>query len=348
MIADGRRAVSLESGELVKSVLTCWLVLLGGVSVQGREQVSQLGPVKVTTSLTPDAPVIGDEIVFELRVEAASEVEVLMPEFGEALDRYAILDFVPKRTIESDGSEVHLQRYTLQPNLSGAQSIPPILVEFVDNRPGQQKAPDDYDAYEILTERMDFTVESVVPDAASAELKPPLGELQPPREITTTGWVMIVLCTLGGVGGAIVAVIAYRRWQHRKLQKTAYEIAIQWLDYLLAKPMPQSDEEIDAFYVAVSRIVRTYLENRFDLRAPDLTTEEFLELAGTSSDLSRDHQGLLRDFLRQADLVKFAGVKASAEDVRSAGSLARQFLDETREHAPVIEMGHDVEDAAVA
>ena len=70
----------------------------------------------------------------------------------------------------------------------------------------------------------------------------------------------------------------------------------------------------------------------------DLTTEEFLELAGTSSDLSREHQSLLRDFLRQADLVKFAGVKASDEEISRAATTASQFLEETRENSPVIEV----------
>ena len=57
--------------------------------------------------------------------------------------------------------------------------------------------------------------------------------------------------------------------------------------------------------------MRRYLEDRFELRAPELTTEEFLDVAGSANRLSHDHQSLLRDFLRQADLVKFAGVRAS-------------------------------------
>ena len=61
-------------------------------------------------------------------------------------------------------------------------------------------------------------------------------------------------------------------------------------------------------------IIRRYLEDRFELRAPELTTEEFLTVAGTPVLLSHEHQKLLRDFLRQADLVKFAGVQATKQD----------------------------------
>ena len=48
-------------------------------------KVNELGPVRVTTTLTPAEPTIGDEITLEIRVEARASVDVLMPEFGEAL-----------------------------------------------------------------------------------------------------------------------------------------------------------------------------------------------------------------------------------------------------------------------
>jgi hypothetical protein len=79
------------------------------------------------------------------------------------------------------------------------------------------------------------------------------------------------------------------------------------------------------------------LEDRFELRAPELTTEEFLASVGESPDLSRDHQNLLREFLRQADLVKFAGVQPSSQDIQRSVDAARRFLEETRENAPLIE-----------
>lgn len=313
-------------------VLSLSVVFAG--TLLGEEQTKELGPVKVTTSLTPDELSIGDEVVLEIRVEALGDVEVLMPEFGEALDRYRILDFVPQKNIRDDGSSVFVQRYTLQPSLSGDQSIPPILVEFVDNRPGQKSSPDDLDAYEILTERFDFTVQSVLPENASNDLKPPLGELQPLRKVTPASWIGLGLLGTLAIFAAIFGFVYWKKSRKRVIRRNAYDIARQRLDVELAKPTPKSDAEVESYFVALSKIVRRYLEDRFDLRAPDLTTEEFLELAGEARDLSRAHKDLLRDFLKQADLVKFAGVRATADDIQRAGDLASQFLDETRENAP--------------
>ena len=128
----------------------------------------------------------------------------------------------------------------------------------------------------------------------------------------------------------------YLVWRRRARRRSAYEIARARLNRLLARPRPTA-EQVDAFYVELSGIVRRYLEDRFELRAPELTTEEFLASVGESPDLSREHQTLLREFLRQADLVKFAGVQPSNEDIERSIEAARRFLEETRENAPMIE-----------
>lgn len=301
-------------------------------------RTSELGPVKATVTLSPAEPTIGDEVVLEIRVEAAATVDVLMPEFGEALSRYTILDFVPRQHVEADGSTVHTQRYTLQPYLSGKQSIPPILIEFVDHRPGQKPSPDDLDAYELLTERLDFEVASVLPSAASDELNPPLGELELARSGRGRTWMWLLPVTWLLSATAAAAIVLWYTRRRRAVRRSAYEIARARLDALLGRDVPQDAAGIEAFFVEISAVIRRYLEDRFELRAPELTTEEFLAVAGNSGALSHDHQSLLRDFLRQADLVKFAGVEASEKDIRRSAELAVRFLEETRENAPWIEV----------
>ena len=94
---------------------------------------------------------------------------------------------------------------------------------------------------------------------------------------------------------------------------------------------------MERFFVKISAIVRRYLEDRFDLHAPELTTEEFLAVAGNSADLTHAHQELLRDFLQQADLIKFAGVNATDADIQRSAELAIRFLEETRQNAPLVD-----------
>ncbi len=299
------------------------------------EKITQRGPVKTEVKLEPSEPTIGDVLTLTLQVSAEAEVELLMPEFGQSLERFTILDFVPREVIDDQGKTIVTYRYRLQTSGSGPQSIPPLMIEFVDRRPGNRLAPEGEDAYEILTERIEFNVKSVVPSGAAKELKAPLGKLKPLGSIRTPIWIAIV-----GLGILLIGLpFLLRLWQqHRigKRRRSAYDIANSRLSRLRSRPKPR-EEEIGIFFVELSDIVRRYLEDRFNLHAPELTTEEFLEVAATSPDLTSEHKSFLQEFLRQADQVKFAQHIPDAHSIDKALSSATNFLEQTKQDAPLLE-----------
>ncbi len=296
------------------------------------DTTARSGPVELRVSVSPEAPRIGDPVVLDVEAVAEPGVELLMPDFGEALDRFRIVDFVPRERSDDQGRTVASQRYTLQVPASGEHRIPSILVEFVDRRPGHDPAPQGQDAYELLSEAIAFTVESVVPDSAKAELSPPLGRLGPLGAGSDSPWPWLagLALVLGAVGPLVWRAI--RRAREKAAVRSAWEIARGELDALLASPHPGPDA-VDAYFVSLSGIVRRYLEDRFAVRSPELTTERFIDLVSGSPDLSDDHQALLRDFLTQCDLVKFAHAIPSREAVRQAVAAAERFIDETRDAA---------------
>jgi hypothetical protein len=87
--------------------------------------------------------------------------------------------------------------------------------------------------------------------------------------------------------------------------------------------------EVDAFFVRLSSIVRTYIEGRFGIAAPDRTTQEFIREASCHPDLSGDHGRALADFLRSADMVKFAAARPAADACGDALDRMRAFVDAT-------------------
>ena len=320
----------------IQSILLWW-ALFAVVSWAGAEEKGvlernvQRGPVMARIKIAPAKPRLGDDIVLTLEVEAEKGVELFMPEFGQSLDRFAIVDYVPREKVGSQGQTVLVQQYTLQPPMSGQQSIPPLMIEFIDRRPDHVAVPAGEDAYELLTERISFDVASVLPSGASDQLKPPMGALQPlvlAKRVSWLWWLWIPLL--------LVVPWAWRvwlKWRGQVRQRTAFDIAHGRLLAMMARARP-SPEGMDAFFVELSDIIRRYLEDRFRLRAPERTTEEFLEIASGSPDLTAEHRGFLFQFLGYADRVKFARHLPQAEHVDQALNAAEQFLLQTRGVVP--------------
>ena len=107
-----------------------------------------------------------------------------------------------------------------------------------------------------------------------------------------------------------------------------HEAAMNDLRRLLAKGWIES-ENSEPFYIELSSIIRRYLENRFGLRAPERTTEEFIREAITSRLLSPDHQMLTSEFLEQCDLVKFARLRPQRADMQNGYNAAERLVRET-------------------
>lgn len=121
-----------------------------------------------------------------------------------------------------------------------------------------------------------------------------------------------------------------------------HERALSALRALAAERLPERGA-VDPYFTQLSEILRGYLEERFSLRAPEQTTEEFLaglsRTAAGQRAITAAHREILADFLSQADLVKFARAEPDIGTCESAGNAAERFVQETAPrgaaHAPV-------------
>jgi len=137
-------------------------------------------------------------------------------------------------------------------------------------------------------------------------------------------------------GGLAVGALGYGawRWSRRTLAKAKlpYEIALDRLEEARALMQTENARE---FSIAVSEIVRNYIEDRFHVRAARRTTEEFLyDLLESSDALLASHRELLADFLHHCDLAKFARWILSIEEMENMLQSARTFVIETAKPVP--------------
>lgn len=145
-------------------------------------------------------------------------------------------------------------------------------------------------------------------------------------------WVLLVIVVL-----VVAAWLVYRWLRKRRqaappivrVQLTPYEIAVQSLKRLLDEKLMERGE-VDAFYTQLSDIVRHYLEGRFQLHAPERTTEEFLYEVAKDKALTQEHKDLLGNFLQECDLVKFAKFRPASADMQRAFDAAEKFVNDTR------------------
>lgn len=143
-------------------------------------------------------------------------------------------------------------------------------------------------------------------------------------------------------GGVLLALGAYGIWRWRRRRQrpvtpSPFEAALQRLEEIRALMSPANAAE---FSVTVSAIVRSYIEQRFDVIATRRTTEEFLnDLLETSHASLASHRALLGKFLHLCDFVKFGGLSLSVQNMESLRQSARTFVLATARPEEVSEIG---------
>ncbi len=160
-----------------------------------------------------------------------------------------------------------------------------------------------------------------------------LKDVRPPVDLPANYFFLFIL--LGLV--ILVGVFFLLRWVFPKfkskkealiIRKTAWEIAAEELCALERENLP-SRGEIKEYFIRLSSIVRHYLENRFLVKAPEMTTDEFLVHVKTLPVLNDAQKEFLKEFLTASDMVKFARYGSTISEMTNAFEVAKRLVQET-------------------
>lgn len=283
------------------------------------------GPVTFILRVSRKEITIADRLRLDFEVRAKEEYEVQLPEFGAKLEQFGIADYSspPPQLIE-DGVMLLKRSYVLEPFLSGEYKIPPMEIVFWG------KNEKETEKHEIKSEELLIDVKSLLPEkTADLKIKPIAQPLELPG--SKSRWLFPLIISLFLASGVTAAFVFWRK--RKAINKTsagkpAHEIAYEELEALLALKLIENGE-IKLFYLKLSNILRYYIENRFGVRAPEMTTEEFLSHSRDTDMLIPTHKGLLREFLLHCDMVKFAEHAPTNNEIQKSFDACKQFIIET-------------------
>jgi len=266
---------------------------------------------------------IADQVHYSVIVQYPESAKVAMSPVGANLGMFEIKDFSSTDPTPVKDKRGMLKRnfdFTISSFEVGELTIPPLgmLVIYPDG-----------DVDTLITQPMKITVKSLLEGRDPSQLD--IRDVKPPIPYPTRfPWVW------AGSVAALLLVAALIVWYIRRKRagkgllwlgsppKPAYEIALSHLEELKNLPL-NTPEEVKAYYIELSDLLRTYIENGLGCPAMEMTTAETiygLQTANTENSLIE----MVSYVLNLSDMVKFAKVIPEKEEAQICWEKVNAFV----------------------
>jgi len=283
--------------------------------------------IGATATLEKNSILIGDQVNLELKLTVPARSKVEWPLLAENLaEKVEIVRKTGIDTVESGND-----KYTLRQNViitsfdSGTYVIPPIQFKY--------HLKGDTVSYFSETQPFGLDVQNIKVDQKDdiKPIKPPLRAPVTFRELLP--WI------LGGLAlAAAIAFLFYYIRQRKRRQPVfqfrskpklpPHEIALDAFEKLRLKKLWQAGR-IKEYYTELTDIVRIYIEDRYIVRAMEMTTDEISD-GLRKTDAPGEASDKLRQTLLLADLVKFAKEKPLPDENDQSLSYCIDFVRATK------------------
>ena len=291
----------------------------------------ETGPLKITLSLDKTHLRLDETIDLELEVLAPEEYSVELPKLESGLQQFRWEPVALSTPELQEGNLLHYSRKILLEPIVIVEktTVKPMEVRFscADKAGGEPKR------YSLETEEVEIIVE-MPPEEYWNNLTVETTLSEQPCEHLEAKRLWWPYAVGGGAILLIALVILLIR--RRKIKEVEalppmppVWIALEELRMLIEAHLVEQGDFM-GFYNAIQGILRRYIEARFDIHAPERTTEEFLdELRSTRSAIGK-HQKLLENFLKHCDLVRFAKHTPDKKEIQATFDACKKFIVENQ------------------
>ncbi len=267
---------------------------------------------------------IGDQVNLTLTVSHANDVVINKVDLS-GIDKLSEIEMLGERqwdTLATKPETILEKKILLTSFDSGYYKLPPISIYYTQN--GQEGI--------VNADGLGLNVMPVAVDSMGiAPIKDILDE-----PISIWDWLPYVLGILATMllGAWLISYLKNRKKEVEVVsplpvkKEPAHIIANKKLDELKGKQLWQNGQ-VKAYHSELTYIIREYLENRYNIQALELTTDEIMNSL-KSTDIKDIHKEQLREMFQTGDLVKFAKSEPSEETHIKVLGAAEDFVKQTK------------------
>lgn len=296
------------------------------------------GPLCVHVRVDKGKLTIAETLLLELEATIEPGYEVRMPKVDKVLKNFGIVDWNNLgNKLDENNNVASTYRYRLEPFLLGEYEVPAFTFEFYDVNNVQEKK------YELSSEPIEVEVTSLLGEQRGELVIEDIEDVVEMPQEASLWWIWLLI--IAGIAAVVGGWMFLRRKRVAKLIrifKPAHDIAYDRLRALVEENLVKAGR-IKEFYERISSILRHYIEHRFDLRAPERTTEEFLAELQYTDVLSDKDKESLGKFLTHCDLVKFAKHNPTTEQIQQTFDLVKDFIEKTKSNESRIDVTDDLQ-----
>ena len=302
-------------------LLTLILATLLDFVPAGQAYLKQLQP--------RDSILIADQVEYGFQLDSLAEgTAIALPEFtNESNDTLTFvrgwqLDTTARLHVRQPGDKKRAELYNVQGSI--------VIAPFEEGTYHLPAIPVLRGKDTLIFEGLDMEVKTMPVDTATFQIHDIKGQIRYPLTFQET------LPWIGGVLllAALVALLVW--WLRRRSSAAAaeahkdpaYIVALRELDKWRGDKF-WAPEKQKAYYSGITDALKTYIEDRFGVDAPEMTTAELFDALKGAEDLPADLREELRGVFECADFVKFAKHVASDEDNARALPTAVRFVTST-------------------
>ena len=302
-------------------VLTFILAALLDILPGGLAYLKQLQP--------RDSILIADQLEYGFQLDSlAADTPLALPDFAEAsndtltLVRGWQLDTTARLRVRQPGGKKRAEMYNVRGSIviapfeEGTYFLPPIPV---------LRGRDT-----LVFEGMEIEVKTMPVDTATFQIHDIKDQIRYPltfKELLPWIGGLLLLAAL-----LVLGIRAVRRRKREAVaaehRDPAYIVALRELDKWRGDAF-WAPEKQKAFYSGITDALKNYMEDRFGVDAPEMTTAELFEALKGAEDLPADLREEMREVFECADFVKFAKHVASQEENARALPTAVRFVTST-------------------